>query len=56
MIYRDFSLSGIHVLSGIPVIVCAKYDLEYNLTSEETDAVSDHYPVYAEFVFDSTEA
>ena len=33
-----------------------RYDLEYNLTSEETDAVSDHYPVYAEFVFDSTEA
>jgi len=32
-----------------------RYDLVYNLTSEETDAVSDHYPVYAEFVFDSTE-
>jgi hypothetical protein len=26
-----------------------KYDLEYNLTEEETIAVSDHYPVYAEF-------
>jgi endonuclease/exonuclease/phosphatase family metal-dependent hydrolase len=27
-----------------------RYDLEYNLTEEETTAVSDHYPVYAEFV------
>lgn len=26
-----------------------RYDLAYNLTSEETGAVSDHYPVYAEF-------
>ncbi|WP_052305912.1 endonuclease/exonuclease/phosphatase family protein [Methanosarcina barkeri] len=33
-----------------------RYDLKYNLTSEETNAVSDHYPVYAEFAFDSTEA
>ncbi len=33
-----------------------RYDLEYNLNSEEADAVSDHYPVYAEFVFDSTGA
>ncbi|MCD4820591.1 MAG: endonuclease/exonuclease/phosphatase family protein [Methanococcoides sp.] len=26
-----------------------RYDLEYQLTEEETVAVSDHYPVYAEF-------
>lgn len=26
-----------------------RYDLEYNLTEEQTKAVSDHYPVYAEF-------
>ncbi|MDA0525452.1 endonuclease/exonuclease/phosphatase family protein [Methanococcoides alaskense] len=26
-----------------------RYDLEYELTEEETVAVSDHYPVYAEF-------
>jgi endonuclease/exonuclease/phosphatase family metal-dependent hydrolase len=26
-----------------------RYDLEYGLTEEETVAVSDHYPVYAEF-------
>lgn len=32
-----------------------RYDLEYNLTPEETDAISDHYPVYADFVFDSAE-
>lgn len=33
-----------------------RYDLEYSLTPEETNAISDHYPVYAEFVFDSMEA
>ncbi|WP_406657393.1 endonuclease/exonuclease/phosphatase family protein [Methanolobus sp. ZRKC2] len=27
-----------------------RYDLEYNLTEDNTIAVSDHYPVYAEFV------
>ncbi len=27
-----------------------RYDLEYNLTYDETVAVSDHYPVYAEFI------
>lgn len=27
-----------------------RYDLAYNLTPEETDAVSDHYPVYAELI------
>ncbi|MEA3282502.1 MAG: LamG-like jellyroll fold domain-containing protein, partial [Euryarchaeota archaeon] len=26
-----------------------RYDLEYGLTEDETTAVSDHYPVYAEF-------
>jgi len=26
-----------------------RYDLVYNLTEEETQAVSDHYPIYAEF-------
>jgi endonuclease/exonuclease/phosphatase family metal-dependent hydrolase len=26
-----------------------RYDMIYNLTEEETEAVSDHYPVYAEF-------
>jgi hypothetical protein len=26
-----------------------RYDLEYGLTEEETVAISDHYPVYAEF-------
>ncbi|MCQ1537070.1 endonuclease/exonuclease/phosphatase [Methanosarcina sp. KYL-1] len=27
-----------------------RYDLVYNLSSEKTEAVSDHYPVYAEFL------
>ncbi|WP_292464540.1 endonuclease/exonuclease/phosphatase family protein [Methanolobus sp.] len=29
-----------------------RYDLVYNLTQEQTVAVSDHYPVFAEFVID----
>ena len=29
-----------------------RYDLLYNLTEEETQAVSDHYPIYAEFYCD----
>jgi len=28
-----------------------RYGLEYNLTSEEANAISDHYPVYADFAF-----
>ena len=29
-----------------------RYDLVYNLTEDETKAVSDHYPIYAEFYCD----
>jgi PKD repeat protein len=29
-----------------------RYDLVYNLTKDETKAVSDHYPIYAEFYCD----
>jgi len=29
-----------------------RYDILYNLTEEETKAVSDHYPIYAEFYCD----
>jgi len=30
-----------------------RFDLEYNLTYDETTAVSDHYPVYAEFALNT---